>query len=49
MLGTTVGGGLVGTVTFTVGVGGKSAGGDGDIGVDAQAAMKTAAKMNAII
>jgi hypothetical protein len=51
VVGATVGGGLVGAETVTVGIGGTvvGVGGGVDIGVDAQAATKTTARMSTII
>jgi hypothetical protein len=46
-VGTIVGGGLVGMAVAMVSVGSTTA--DGGVGVDAQAATKTTAKMRAII
>jgi hypothetical protein len=48
-VGATVDGGLVGMATVTVGVGGIAADGNVDVGVDAQAATKTIARMSTII
>jgi hypothetical protein len=48
-VGVTVGGGLVGAETITIGVGDTMVGGKVDVGADPQAATRTAATMSMII